>query len=77
VFEGDEIKGIIIKYESFMLSISGYSENEAIITFLINVFGIYYICKTVALPTLLSSFDHSHHPSLSIHCILLAFSLPL
>jgi hypothetical protein len=48
VFEGDEVKGVIIKEECFMLSISGYPENEAIITLLINAFGIYYIYITVS-----------------------------
>lgn len=49
MFEGDEIKGAIIREESFLLSISGYPENKAIITLLNNAFGIYYIYKTVTL----------------------------
>lgn len=49
MFEGDEIKGVIIKEENFVLSISSYPEDEAIITLLINAFGIYYTYTTVTL----------------------------
>jgi hypothetical protein len=49
VFEGDKIKGVTTKEKSFMLSIYGYPENEAIIALLINGFGIYYIYITVTL----------------------------